>query len=101
MMSLLAKVDIGKEYSFGDIGSLGEGINRLITPTFSIATTIVVIYFLVGAMKFLMSGGDKEAVGSARAMITHAIIGFIILIFAFLILEFIPQVFNLQFTIFQ
>lgn len=101
MMSLLAKVDIGTEYGFGDIQSLGEGVNRLVMPTFSIATAVVVIYFLVGAVKFLMSGGDKEAVGSARAMITHAIVGFIILIFAFLILEFIPQVFNLQLTIIQ
>lgn len=101
MMSLLARVDIGQTYGFGNIQSLGEGINRLTTPTFSIATMAVIIYFLIGAIKFLTSGGNKETVESARAMITHAIIGFIILIFAFLILQFIPQVFNLQFTLFR
>lgn len=101
MMSLLAQVDIGQTYDFGDITSLGGGINRLVAPTFSIATTVVIVYFLIGAVKFLMSGGDKEAVAAARAMITHAMVGFIILMFAFLILQFIPQAFNLQFSLFQ
>lgn len=100
-MKLIAvKVDIGTEYSFGDIPSLGEGVNRLVDPTFSLATAVVIIYFLIGAFKFLTSGGDKEAVASARNMITHAIIGFIILIFVFIILQFIPQFFGLNFTLF-
>ncbi len=95
-----AAVDIGKEYGFGDIRSLGEGVTKLVAPTFSIATTVVIIYFLMGAFKFLTSGGNKEATASARGMITHAIVGFIILMFAFLILQFIPQAFGLNFSLF-
>jgi len=83
-----AAVDLGDKYGFGDIPTLGEGVNRLVTPTFSIATAVVVIYFLAGAFKYLTSAGDKEAVAGARGMITHAIIGFMILIFAFLVLQF-------------
>jgi len=84
-----AQVDIGKEYAFGDIKSLGEGTDRLVGPTFSIATVAVVMYFLFGAFKILTAGADKEAMGNARNMITHAIIGFVILMFAFLILQFL------------
>ena len=83
-----AAVDIGKEYGFGDILTLGEGVNRLVRPTFSIAMAVVVIYFLAGAYKYLTSAGDKETVSGARSMITHSIIGFMILIFAFLVLQF-------------
>ena len=92
--------NIGDKYDFGNIGSLGQGINLLVAPAFSIATLAVVIYFLIGAFTYLTSGGDKENVGNAQKMITHAIIGFIILMFAFLILQFIPEIFGIRFFIF-
>lgn len=81
--------DIGSCFGFGDITSLGDALSRLVVPGFSLAAVAVVIYFLLGAFKFLTSGGNKEEVAAARAMITHAIIGFIILMFAFLILQFL------------
>lgn len=89
-------VDIKKDYAFGEIESLGQSIQLLVIPAFSIATLAVVIYFLVGVIKLLISGGDKNAVASARAMITHAIIGFILLILMFFIFQFIPQWFGFQ-----
>ena len=92
--------NIEDKYDFGNIGSLGQGINLLVAPAFSIATLAVVIYFLMGAFTYLTSGGDKESVGNAQKMITHAIIGFIILMFAFLILQFIPEFFGIDFSIF-
>lgn len=95
-----AVFDIGDVFGYGYIKSLGQGTSYLVAPTFSLATAAVIIYFLIGAFKFLTSAGDKEAVASARNMITHAIIGFVILIFAYLILQFIPQFFKIQFLIF-
>lgn len=83
-----AAVDIGDQFGFGDVKSLGQGTSRLVLPAFSIATVAVVIYFLIGAFKYLVSGGDKEQVTSARAMITHAIIGFILLMLAFFVIPF-------------
>ena len=82
-------VDIGQIFAYGYVESLGQGVNLLVAPAFSIATLAVTIYFLVGAFKYLTSAGDKEAVASARGMITHAIIGFVILMFAFLIFQFL------------
>lgn len=89
MRNLIAKVDIGKEFGFGNIGSLGEGTTRLVVPAFQATAAVVVIYFLLGAFKYLRAGGNKEELEGARQMIVHAIIGFIILMFAFLILQFI------------
>lgn len=88
-------VKIGDWFGFGGIKSLGEGTQSLINPFFSIAAALVVLYFLFGAFKFLKAGGNKEDMDAARQTITHAIIGFIILMFAFFILQFIPQFFNL------
>lgn len=86
---LLAEVDISKKFGFGDIKSLGEGTNRLVTPIFSIAGFIVVFYFLLGAFKYLRAGGNKEEVEAARQMINHAIVGFAILMLSFMILQFL------------
>lgn len=58
-------------------------------PFFSVATALVIIYFLSGAFKYVKSGGNKEEVDGARQMITHAIWGFFILMFAFWILQFL------------
>jgi len=88
-------VDIGQKFGFGDIGSLGEGTSRLVTPFFSIAAFLVILYFLLGAFKYLKSGGNKEELEAAKQMIYHAIVGFLILMLAFLVIQFIPQFFNL------
>src|SRR3989344_4887455 len=93
-----AKVNIGESFGFKDIKSLGQGTSQLIMPFFSLAAVIVVIYFMVGAYKYLTSGGNKEEVEGARQMITHAIIGFILLMFAFLVIQFLmSRLFNTTF----
>ena len=87
MNTLIASVNISQQYAFGDLGSLGEGISRLTTPAFSIAAALVVFYFIFGAFKYLASGGNKEELAKAQQMITHAIIGFVLFMLLFLIVE--------------
>ena len=87
--TLITQVDIGKNFGFGNIGSLGEGTNRIVGPAFQIAAVLVIMYFLMGAFKFLRAGGNKEEAEAGRQMINHAVIGFIILMFAFFILQFL------------
>lgn len=86
---LLAEVKIGEEFGFGNLKSLGQATDQLVGPIFSIATFVVILYFLLGAFKYMKAGGNKEDVESARMMILHAIIGFIVLMFAFLILQYL------------
>lgn len=85
------QVDLGENYAFGGIKSLGEGLSYLVTPAFSIATAALLIYLIMGAFKYLKSGGDKEELAKARAMITHAFIGFVLLMFMFLFLQILPR----------
>ena len=76
-------------FGFGEIETLGEGTSKLVQPMFAIATVLVVVYFLIAAFKYLKAGGNKEDVEGARQMITHSIVGFAILMLAFLILQFL------------
>jgi len=82
-------ISIGKCFGFGEFTSLGEVVSKIVPAMFSVATAVVVLYFLVGAFKYIQSRGNKEEVAAAQNIIIHAAIGFIILMFAFLILQFL------------
>ncbi len=87
--TFIAAVDISQQYAFGDLKNLGQGLDRLVLPAFGIAAVGVIFYFIFGAFKYISSGGDKEEVAKARGMITHSIIGFILLMALFLVIEFL------------
>ncbi len=84
-------VDLGATYGFGKILTLGEGLSLLVQPIFAIAGIAVFFYLVFGGFKFLTSGGNKDAVSSARAMITHALIAFVMLMLLFVALRFLPE----------
>lgn len=93
--ALAAPIELKDQYAFGQVKSLGEALSFLVNPAFAIAGTAVAFYFVIGAVKLIISTGDKEKVKSAREMITHSIIGFIMLIMAFLIFQYLPPLLNL------
>lgn len=95
-----ASIDIGKEYEFGWIENLGQGVNLLVAPAFAIATAAVTIYLIMGGLRYLLSGGNKEGVSKARNMITHSLIGFMLLLLVFILLEFVLQYIGINITIF-
>lgn len=90
-----ASVNISDSYEFSGIRSLGDALSQLALPAFAIAASAVSIYFAVGAFKYITSAGDKNKISSARDMIIHAIIGFILLIGMFFILQIIPGLIGL------
>lgn len=92
----ISPVPLELAYGFGWINSLAESTQLLVNPAFALAATVVTIYFIIGGLRFLLSGGDKEGITKARNMITHAIIGFILLILSFIVLQFIFQFFGLE-----
>ena len=82
-------VNLADNYAFGGYGTLGELLSHLLPTIFSIAGVGVVFSFLIGAFRIITSGGNKEAIAGARAMITHAIVGFVLLMLVFLFALFI------------
>lgn len=92
----ISPVPLSQAYGFGWINSLAEGTNLLVGPAFAIAALAVTVYFIIGGLRFLLSGGDKDSIAKARGMITHAVIGFILLMLTFIILQFIPEFFDLK-----
>lgn len=93
-----AQVDLRSAYPFGrnpNTQTLGGGVSMLVIPAFSVAAVLVTFYFLVGALNYIISRGEKEQLQKARNMMTHAIIGFIILVAVFFVMGFLTESFGL------
>jgi len=55
----------------------------------NIGAIMVLLYFIMGAMEWITSGGDKNKLESARNKMMHAILGLIILVSSFVIIGFV------------
>ncbi len=53
----------------------------------------VLVYFLWGSIQWIVAGGDSSKISAARDKMTQAIIGMIILVGSFVIIEWVSSVF--------
>ena len=90
------EVDLRKEYAFGWVTSLSEALGVLVQPAFAIAGTTVVFYIIFAGAKLVFSGGNKSRLEEAQGMIKSAIIGFVLLLLMFVILQFVPEFLGLH-----
>ncbi len=59
----------------------------------TVGAIIVVIYFLWGAIEWIVAGGDQGKVAKARDRMTQAAIGLVLLVGSFTIIAFLSMVF--------
>lgn len=74
--------------SIGDLEIIIRNIIKLLTPAAAIAFLIMVI---IGAFRYITSGGDQKAAAGARSTLTYAMIGVILVASAVLILRVISE----------
>ena len=72
-----------------DFGSIGEIISSLLTPIFTLAGMIALLFLIWGGIRYMTARGDPKIVDSARGTITSAVIGLLIVLFSALIFYFI------------
>ena len=75
----------------GDVSKISTTIVNLL---FYAATSLAIIYLIIGGIRWITSRGDKLAVESARKQIVAAIIGLVVVAGAFLILRVVFSVLN-------
>jgi hypothetical protein len=69
-------------------------IPAAINLAFVIATVIFLFMLIFGAIQWIASGGDKQALEAARGRVTNAIIGIVILFALFAIVNLISHFFG-------
>ena len=74
-------------------GLIGQIISRFLDPILIIAGFVTVIIIIVSGIQFVTSGGNPEAAAAARGRLTFAIIGFVIIVLAYAILQIVDKVF--------
>lgn len=81
-----------------DFSSFGSIVTTLINLALIIAVVIALFFLIYGGIKWVLSGGDKSAVESARNHIVAAIVGLTIALLAFFILNIIGGFFGITLT---
>ena len=66
-----------------------ENIIKLLAPAAGIAFFVMLLF---GGYQFLTSGGDPKAVAAARSTLTYAVIGIILVVSAWLILQLVGNI---------
>lgn len=67
-------------------------IVNVVAIFFTIGGLGVVVYFVWGAVDWILSGGDKEKISNARKKMTNAIIGLVLLSMSYVIINLIGQI---------
>ncbi len=73
--------------SYAKLSGLEWVFHRLISALFYAGGIVAFVYLLIGGFKYLTSSGDEEAVESAKNTITYAILGLLIIVTSWLILD--------------
>lgn len=92
---MLTNPVLGPAGNQGGVEFFQTFIPGLIGLAFVIGSIIFFFILVVGAIQWITSGGDKQALEAARGRITNAIIGIIILFSLFAVLDLIHIFFNI------
>lgn len=79
-----------------EASSIGRVINTAVVVILVAAVLIALFFLLWGAIRWILSGGDKAKVETARSTIIAAIVGLIIAFLAYFILQIVLSIFGLD-----
>lgn len=77
-------------------GTLGELITKAFDLVLFIAGALMFYWIIWGVFHYLFSGGDKNELGKARARITWAIVGFLLLLIVFALKDYLQTIFPVR-----
>lgn len=73
--------------------NIGALVSDVLPIVLTIAGFVTVIVIIISGIQFVTSGGNPEAAAAARGRLTFALIGFVIIILAFAILQIVNRLF--------
>ena len=75
---------------------IGGLIGAILPYIFYAAGIALLIYLVFGGFQLMTSRGDPKAIQSAQGKITNALIGFVIVVVAFVLVRLLGQMFNIE-----
>lgn len=95
---LVQRVNVGGQPIQGpleEINNIGDLINKILPVLISLAALILFLVLIWGGYDFLLSRGNPEKIKSGKAKITTGLIGFGLLIFSYVAVRLVSQIFGL------
>ena len=93
--SLYSKIgQSGGKFTFDGNLTLGNILSPLLTYLFALAGIGLLLYLLWGGFNLMLSSGDPKKIEGAKAQITNAFIGFIIVFTSYWIVKILGLVLN-------
>jgi cytochrome bd-type quinol oxidase subunit 2 len=91
---------VGPFQQVKDDASVGTGLGNLISQIVTVFTVLAgiffVIYFMIGAFKWITSGGDQNKTEEAKRQLTQAAIGIIVVAVSYFIVSIVGGVLGLN-----
>lgn len=77
-----------------------QSTSTLISNLFGLATIVaglgLLVYLAFGGFKYVTSGGDSKAADAAKAIITHAVVGLMIVVAAYFIVGIVQKILGIS-----
>jgi hypothetical protein len=70
-------------------GSLMGIVGTILQIAFALAGLIATFYIILGGYNYITAGGNPEAIEAAKATLTNAIIGLILVLVSYLLVDFL------------
>ncbi len=86
--AILNTTDIGVPDHSNSL-TIDGGLRTIIGVVFAIVGGTSVVFIIIGAIKYILSGGDSSGVKSAKETIIYAVAGLVVALLAFGIVNFI------------
>jgi len=78
------------------ISTLSDIVNKVVAFLVPLGGIILLFVMIWGGYDFMMSRGQPEKIKSAQAKITTGIIGFVLLVFSYVIAKLVATIFGLE-----
>lgn len=85
-------MDCTKETGVATLNCIPDLLRGVINFGTKFAGVVLLFFIVYSAVKFITSSGDPGKIASARKSLTYALIGFILITGAFLIISFVSKI---------
>jgi len=96
MINFIANAATLENPAGANFNSLASIVNAFVTPVLTIAGLVLFLLIVVSGFKFMTAGDDPKAKGSAKAQLTSAVIGFVIIFSAYWVVEIIASILGIE-----
>jgi len=69
--------------------NLLDVVSTIINLAFALAGIVAVVYLIMGGFNYVTAGGNPEAVEGAKTTLVNAIIGLVVILVSYLIIQFV------------